>query len=71
MFHQILELFDLKNRQIWSLLKLLFLGANAIRKSISSRDSRLDSFIRTLDSHDVIRSMSESAFLILGLCPNM
>jgi hypothetical protein len=24
-----LELFDLKNNQIWSLLKLLFLGANA------------------------------------------
>jgi hypothetical protein len=24
-----LELFDLKNSQIWSLLKLLFLGANA------------------------------------------
>jgi hypothetical protein len=30
MFHQ--ELFDLKNSQIWSLLKLLFLGANANSK---------------------------------------
>jgi hypothetical protein len=27
-----LELFDLKNIQIWSLLKLLFLGANANSK---------------------------------------
>jgi hypothetical protein len=27
-----LELFDLKNSQIWSLLKLLFLGANANSK---------------------------------------
>jgi hypothetical protein len=69
-FHQNLELFDLKNSQIWSLLKLLFLGANAIRKSISSRDSRPDPFIRTLDSGDVIRSMSESAFSIVGLRPN-
>jgi hypothetical protein len=33
-----------------------------IRKSISSRNSCLDSFIRTLDSCDVIRTMSESAF---------
>jgi hypothetical protein len=32
MFHQNLELFDLKNSQIWSLLKLLFLGANANSK---------------------------------------
>jgi hypothetical protein len=70
MFHQILELFNLKNSQIWSLLKLLFLGANAIQKSILSHNFRPDSFIRTLDSRDVIRSMSESAFLIFGLCPN-
>jgi hypothetical protein len=70
MFHQILELFDFKNSQIWSLLKLLFLGANAIRKSISSRNSHPDSFIRTLDSCYVIQPVSESAFSIVGLRPN-
>jgi hypothetical protein len=57
-----LELFDLKNNQIWSLLKLFFSEQMQIRKSISSRDSCPDSFIRTLDSCDVIRTMSESAF---------
>jgi hypothetical protein len=41
-----------------------------IRKSISSRNSCPDSFIRTLDSCDIIRSMSESAFSIVGLRPN-
>jgi hypothetical protein len=38
-----LELFDLKNNQIWSLLKLLFLGANANSKVnlVSQLSSRL------------------------------
>jgi hypothetical protein len=48
-----LELFDLKNSQIWSLLKLLFLKQTQIRKSISSRNFRPDSFIRTLENCDV------------------
>jgi hypothetical protein len=46
-----LELFDLKNNQIWSLLKLLFLGAN-VNSKVNLVYS--DSFIRTLDSCDVI-----------------
>jgi hypothetical protein len=41
-----------------------------IRKSISSRNSRPDSFIQTLDSCYVIQSVSESAFSIVGLRPN-
>jgi hypothetical protein len=41
-----------------------------IRKSISYRNSRPDSFIRTLDSCYVIQSVSESAFSIVGLRPN-
>jgi hypothetical protein len=64
------ELFDLKNSQIWSLLKLLFLKQTQNRKSIPSRNSRPDSFIRTLDSCYVIQSVSEFAFLIIGLRPN-
>ena len=41
--HQILELFDLKNSQIWSLLKLLFLEENANSKVnlVSQLPSRL------------------------------
>jgi hypothetical protein len=66
-----LELFDLKNSQIWSLLKLFcFLKQTQIRKSISSHNSRQDSFTRTLDSCYVIQSVSESVFSIVGLCPN-
>jgi hypothetical protein len=41
-----------------------------IRKSISSRNSRPDSFIRTLDSCYVIQSVPESAFSIVSLRPN-
>ena len=47
-----------------------FLKQTQIRKSISSRNSRPDSFIRTLDSCYVIRSMSESTVSIVGLRPN-
>jgi hypothetical protein len=47
-----------------------FLKQTQIQKSISSRNSRADSFIRTLDSCYVIQSVSESAFSIFGLCPN-
>jgi hypothetical protein len=41
-----------------------------IRKSIWSRNSCPDSFIRTLNSHYIIQSVSESAFSIVGLRPN-
>jgi hypothetical protein len=47
-----------------------FLEQMQIRKSISSHDSCPDSFIRTLDSCDIILSMSESAVSILGLRSN-
>jgi hypothetical protein len=42
-----------------------------IQKSISSRNSCPDSFIRTLDSCDIIQSMSEFAVSIVGLRPNI
>jgi hypothetical protein len=47
-----------------------FLKQTQIRKSISSRNSHPDSFIWTLDSRYVIQSVSEYAFLIVGLCLN-
>jgi hypothetical protein len=63
-----LKLFELKNSQICSLLKLFVSGSKTqIRKSISYRNSRPDSFIRTLDSCYVFQSVSESTFSIVGL----
>jgi hypothetical protein len=65
-----LELFDLKNYQIEPIKTFCFLKQTQIRKSISSRNSHPDSFIRTLDNCYVIQSVSKSAFSIVGLRPN-
>jgi hypothetical protein len=64
-----LELFDLKNSQIWSLIKLLFLetNVNSNVKLVLSISSKVHlSKLLTV----VIRYVSESDFLIFGLCPN-
>jgi hypothetical protein len=53
-----------------SVKNFCFLKQTQIQKSISSRNSCPESFIRTLDTCYVIQSVSESAFSIVGLRPN-
>jgi hypothetical protein len=63
-----LELFNLKNSKIWSLLKLLFLERVQIRTSVSSRKSHLKLLSFEL-STVVVRSVSKLDFPIFDLCP--
>jgi hypothetical protein len=64
-----LELFDLKNSQIWSLLELLFLRAKANSK-VNLVSQLLSRQIYSDSRCYVIQSVSESAFSIVGLRPN-
>jgi hypothetical protein len=60
-----LELFDLKNNQIWSLLKLLFSARMQTHESISSKAHLIKR------STVASRAVSESNFSMFDLCPKI
>jgi hypothetical protein len=65
-----LELFDLKNNQIWSLLKLLFLETNV--NSNVKLFLRITSKVHLFElSAIVMRVVSKFDFLIFDQCPNI